>query len=43
MAVDDSGIILVSNPSISFVNNLLSNSESYNNWLESLCIVVGVI
>ena len=39
-ATDDSGISLVSNPSTSFSNNLLSHAEIYNKWMEILCIIV---
>ena len=38
----DAGISLVSNPSTVFTNNLMSNAESCNNWMERLCIIVGV-
>ena len=37
-AVDNSGIILLSNSSTAFINNLLSNAESFNNCMESFCI-----
>ena len=40
-ATDDAGIIIVSNPSTEFANNILLNMQSYNNWLESCCINVG--
>ena len=42
-ATDDAGIILVSNPSIEFENSHMSNAESCNYWLETLCIIVGEI
>ena len=32
-------ISLVSNTSTSFTNNRMSHAESYNNWLESWCII----
>ena len=37
----NAGISLVSNSFTEFVNNLLSNAESFNNWLESCCIIFG--
>ena len=42
MSVNNSDIILVSNYSISFANNCLSNAGILNKWLESLCIIVRV-
>ena len=40
-STDNTGIILVSNYSTAFENNLLSNVESCNNFLESCCIIFG--
>ena len=37
----DSWIVLVSNTSTEFTNNLLSHSEICNNWLVRCCIIVG--
>ena len=37
---DDAGIGLVSNPSTSFKNNLLSHVERYNKWLEIFFIII---
>ena len=39
----NAGISLVSNSSTALSNNLLSNVERCNNWLESCCIIFGGI
>ena len=41
-STDNADISLVSNSSTSFANNLLSNTESCNNWLDVFLIVAGV-
>ena len=40
-STDDSGIILVSNSSTAFANTLLYHAGRFNNWLDSLCIIVS--
>ena len=37
----DTGIGLIFNSSTVFANSLLSNAESYNNWMGSCCIIFG--
>ena len=42
-STDDTCISLVSNYYTELVNNILPDAESYNDCLESCCIIVGVI
>ena len=39
----DAGIILVSNYTTALTYSILPNVESFNDYLESFCIIVGVV